>query len=180
MPGAAFLNGLALHPHGRTLYVADSVAGVIWAVDARLGTSRKWFENPILAPTEKDRFGANGVRHHRGELWISSTAHGTLVKVPITGTGQPGLMTVVASGVTGINDFTFTGDRSDVVIAAANSSDEVRLIRPDGRRTTILGHDDGLNWPTAVELRGSTLYVTQAGLHEPHDARIWRIPVRTL
>ena len=77
MPGAAFLNGLALHPHGRTLYVADSVAGVIWAVDAWLGTSREWFENPILAPTEKDRFGTNGVRHHRGELWISSTAHGT-------------------------------------------------------------------------------------------------------
>jgi sugar lactone lactonase YvrE len=180
VPGAAFFNGLALHPHGRTLYVADSIAGVIWAVDVRQGTSRAWLENPILAPTATDRFGANGVRYHRGGLWISSTAHGALVKVPITGTGQPGPMTVVTSGGAGIDDFTFAGDHSDVVIAAANRSNEVQLIRPDGRRTTILDHDDGLNWPTAVELRGSTLYVTQSGLHEPHDARIWRIPVQEL
>jgi sugar lactone lactonase YvrE len=38
MPGATFFNGSALHPHGRTLYVADSVAGVIWAVELREST----------------------------------------------------------------------------------------------------------------------------------------------
>ncbi|BCJ55019.1 hypothetical protein Asp14428_64940 [Actinoplanes sp. NBRC 14428] len=175
VPGASFLNGLALHPDGRSLYIADSVAGVIWTVDIRRGTSEKWFENPILAPTESDRFGANGVRYHRGALWISSTAQGALLKVSITRAGRPGRMAVVASGVVGIDDFTFAGDHSDVAIVAANRSAEVQVIRPGGRRITILSRDDGLNWPTAAEIRGSSLYITQAGLEEPHDARVWRI-----
>ncbi|MDX2701338.1 hypothetical protein PV350_00540 [Streptomyces sp. PA03-6a] len=132
LPADGLPNGRAVDPGGRTLYVADSRKGTIWAVPTAGGKALPWLTDPALAPLpDAGRpFGANGLR------------------------------------------FPFLGDRSNVVPAAVNAANRVDVIYPDGTRATVLTAADGLASPTATALRGTTLYVTDAGVQEPHQAQV--------
>ncbi|MFI5682214.1 SMP-30/gluconolactonase/LRE family protein [Streptomyces cellulosae] len=109
LPADSGPNGLAVDSAGRTLYIADSLKGTIWSVPVSGGSVTPWLTDAALAPvpTEALPIGANGLRFHNGALWISNFNKGTLLRVPITGTGTAGPLRVVAGGLPNIDDLSF-------------------------------------------------------------------------
>ncbi|MFE0629238.1 hypothetical protein ACFW3D_20040 [Streptomyces sp. NPDC058864] len=173
LPADALPNGLAIDPSGRTLYVADSHKSTIWAVPAAGGRAHPWLTDQALAPVpDAEAFGANGLRFHNGAVWVSNFSAGTLMRVPVTRSGTAGPVHRVTEGAFGIDDFAFLGERSDVVLAAVNAANHVEVVHPDGTRTTVLTAADGLASPTATAVRGTTLYITDAGVQDPHHPQL--------
>lgn len=159
LPPAGLPNGLALDPRTGTLYVTDSVLGTIWSVPVAGGTPTAWSTAPELAAT--GFLGANGLKIHDGALWATNLDQGTVLRIPIGRDGRGGPVRTRATGLTGIDDFAFTG-RGDQILAALNGPSEVALIQPDGSHSTVLTGADGLQNPTSVTLRGNTVYVGSA------------------
>lgn len=91
LPADSGPNGLAVDPATGTLYIADSLKGVIWSVPVSGGSATPWLTDTALAavPTEALPIGANGLRFHNGALWISNFNKGTLLRVPITPPALP-------------------------------------------------------------------------------------------
>ncbi|MET9458850.1 hypothetical protein ABZY05_27830 [Streptomyces canus] len=174
LPTDGLPNGLALDPAGRTLYVADSNKGTVWAIPTSGGKATAWLTDPALAPDPSVPFGANGLRFHRGAVWVSNLAKGTLLRIPVTASGAPGRIHTVTSGLPGVDDFNFLNDRSDVVFAAQNGLNQLAVVHPDGATETVLTASDGLASPTSVAVRGNRLYITDAGFAEPHEAKVQR------
>lgn len=109
LPADAGPNGLAVGPAGRTLYIADSLKGIIWSVPVSGGSATPWLTDAALAPvpTEALPIGANGLRFHNGALWISNFNKGTLLRVPVTATGTAGHIRQVTGGLPNIDDLSF-------------------------------------------------------------------------
>ncbi|MFD7378814.1 SMP-30/gluconolactonase/LRE family protein [Streptomyces mirabilis] len=175
LPVGAFPNGLAIDPSGRTLYAADSYKGTVWSVPAAGGPATAWLTEAALEPEASSArpLGANGLRFHNGELWISNLSKGTLLRVPVAADGTAGPIRVVTSGVLGIDDFNFLNGHSDVVFAALHASNQIAVVYPDGTKKIVLTKADGIASPTATAVRGNRLYITDSGLDEaPHDAKL--------
>lgn len=174
LPADGLPNGLAIDPSGRTLYVSDSLKGTIWAVPTAGGQAIPWLTDQALAPVPgaAQAFGANGLRFHNGAVWVSNFNAGTLMRVPVTPSGAPGPIHQVTSGAVGMDDFSFLTDRSDVVLAAVNGANQVDVVYPNGTKVTVLTAADGLASPTATAVHGTTLYITDAGVQEPHHAKL--------
>ncbi|MER6283270.1 SMP-30/gluconolactonase/LRE family protein [Streptomyces sviceus] len=173
-------NGLAIDPAGRTLYIADSLKGIIWSFPASGGSPTPWLTDAALAPvpTEALPIGANGLRFHNGALWVSNFNKGTLLRVPVTGTGTAGPIHLVTGGLPNIDDLSFLTPWSDVVFAAQNGSssnngpDRVVVIYPNGTYKPVLTSADGLASPSATAVRGDRLYITDGGVPEPHAPKL--------
>jgi hypothetical protein len=148
LPPSGFQNGVARDPATGDLFVADSFNSTVWRVSR--GRVTAWATGDLLAPVSG--FGANGVKVHDGALWVSNLDRGTLVRFPLG--GGPGR--VVTSGLGPVDDFAFHGD---TVVAAINQDNRVVTIGRGGVKT-ILSLEDGLANPTAVAVRGDTLFVT--------------------
>ncbi|WP_405816090.1 hypothetical protein OG241_16130 [Streptomyces sp. NBC_01390] len=180
LPADSGPNGLAVDSATGTLYIADSLKGVIWSVPAAGGTPTPWLTDTALAPvpTEALPIGANGLRFHNGALWISNFNKGTLLRVPITPAGVPGPIRQVAGGLPNIDDLSFLTPWSDVVFAAQNGSssnngpDRVVVIYPNGTYKPVLTSADGLASPSATAVRGDRLYITDGGVPDPHDPKL--------
>ncbi|MFD6280344.1 SMP-30/gluconolactonase/LRE family protein [Streptomyces sp. NPDC060209] len=174
LPADASPNGLAIGPNGRTLYVADSLKSTVWAVPTSDGRAAVWLTDPALAPDKSASvpLGANGLRYHNGSVWVSNISHNTLLRIPVTQSGAPGRIHTVTSHLTGVDDFSFLDERSDVVFAAENERNEIVMVYPDGTTKTVLTASSGLASPTSTAVRGRRLYITNAGLNEPHDAKL--------
>ncbi|WP_406436591.1 hypothetical protein OHB14_61960 [Streptomyces sp. NBC_01613] len=180
LPADTGPNGLAIDPTGRTLYIADSLKGIIWSVPAAGGPATPWLTDAALAPvpTEALPVGANGLRFHNGALWISNFNKGTLLRVPVTPAGTAAPIHVVTGGLPNIDDLSFLTPRSDVVFAAQNGSssqngpDRVVVIYPSGTYKPVLTSADGLASPSATAVRGDRLYITDGGVPEPHDPKL--------
>jgi len=173
IPGA-FLNGLTIDPATQTLYSADSLAATIWSVPASGGTPTKWLVSQVLAPAQSGpgHFGINGVTFQQGAVWASNTDKGTLLRVPVTRTGAPGPVQLVADNLPGIDDFKFLSTRTSVAFVALNSQDEVAVVYPDGHSRVVLTAADGLASPTDTAIRGTRLYITDGGDVAPHDSKL--------
>ncbi|AJF65616.1 SMP-30/gluconolactonase/LRE family protein [Streptomyces vietnamensis] len=165
VPMSGFPNGLALDEKCNTLYAADSARGRVWSAPVPAGdeevAATVWADDAALRPTEKLPFGANGLKIHDGAVWVSNTAHGTLLRIPIGKDGTAGPIRTRATGLTGIDDFAFTG-HGDTVLAALIQADKLELVRPDGTHKTVLTGTDGLDGPTSVAVRAKTVYVPSA------------------
>ncbi len=176
LPADGLPNGLALDDGGKRLYITDSALGTVWTVPVTGGTPTAWSTAPELAPTG-GFIGANGAKVHDGALWVTNLDQGTLVRIPIRPGNRAGTPQVKASGLPGIDDFTFTG-RGDGVLAALNGPNTVVHIRPDGTTTTVLDASDGLQNPTSVALRGKEVYVPSAAYTTATDPNLLRARVR--
>ncbi len=173
IPGA-FLNGLTIDPVTQTLYSCDSLAGTIWSVPASGGTATQWLVSQALAPAQSGpgHLGVNGVEFHQGAVWASNTDNGTLLRIPVTGTGAPGPVQLAASGLTGIDDFKFLSSRSGIAFVALNSQDELAVVYPGGRSRVVLTAADGLASPSDTFISGTRLYITDGGDVAPHDSKL--------
>ncbi|MEU0425639.1 hypothetical protein ABZ235_18840 [Streptomyces canus] len=180
LPADSGPNGLAVDAAGGTLYIADSLKGIIWSVPVAGGSATPWLADAALAPvpTEALPIGANGLRFHNGALWISNFNKGTLLRVPITPSGAPGPIRQVTGGLPNIDDLSFLTPFSDVVFAAQNGSssnngpDRVLVIYPNGTYKPVLTSADGLASPSATAVRGDRLYITDGGVPDPHDPKL--------
>ena len=159
LPANGLPNGLALDPRTGTLYATDSVLGTIWSVPVTGGTPTAWSTAPQLSPT--GFLGANGLKVHDGAVWAGNLDRGTVLRIPILRDGRAGAVLTRATGLTGIDDFAFTG-RGDQILAALNGPSEVALVQPDGTHSIVLSPADGLQNPTSIALRGHTVYVMSA------------------
>ncbi|WP_328834960.1 hypothetical protein [Streptomyces europaeiscabiei] len=170
-------NGLAIDRAGRTLYAADSYNGTVWAVPASGGPAKIWLNSPVLAadPDGSLPLGVNGVRFHKGAVWVSNYSQGTLLRIPVTAHGTPGRIHTVADNLPDFDDFSFLNNRSDTVFAAQNDpTDRVSVVHPNGTHESALTVDDGLASPTTTAVRGNQLYIANAGFNAPHDAKLQR------
>ncbi|WP_214663676.1 hypothetical protein [Streptomyces rapamycinicus] len=167
LPADGLPNGLALDT--RTLYVTDSVLGTVWRVPTSGGIATAWSTDPALAPA--GFLGANGLKIHNGAVWATNLDKGTIVRIPMLPGGRAGTALVTATGLTGIDDFAFTG-HGDQIIAALNNVNQVALVRPDGTHTTALTAADGLQGPTSIALRGDTVYVPSAAYLTAKDPNL--------
>jgi hypothetical protein len=160
LPADSLANGLAIDRDTGMLYVTDSALGVIWRVPVSGGTPVVWASGPDLQSA--GFLGANGLKVHDGAVWAGNTDKGLLLRIPILPGGAAGTIRIAASGVTAIDDFSFTSASGDTVLAAQNAISQVALIRPDGTHTTVLTAADGLSNPSSVAVTGHTIYVTSA------------------
>jgi len=161
----SFPNGIDIDRRTGDVYVADSSRGIIWRAPSGGGRPVAWSSAQELAPTTF--FGANGLKVHDGAVWASNLDRGTLLRIPLGWRG--GRVETRFTGKSGIDDFAFVGHS---VLAANNPNNEVVLIRPDGTSKTVLTAADGLQQPTAVGIRGNTVYVTSAAYFSGQDPNL--------
>ncbi|PZF93081.1 hypothetical protein C1I93_18470 [Micromonospora endophytica] len=159
LPENGLPNGLTFDERRGIFYVTDSVLGTISTVQRTGGRVTVWSSAPELAPT--GFLGVNGVKVRDGAVWATNLDQGTLLRIPVHH-GAPAKVEVRADGLTGIDDFAFAGSGTDQVIAALVGQNTVARIDGAGRSTTLLTAADGLQNPTAVAVRGGTVYVTSA------------------
>ncbi|MEV7775079.1 hypothetical protein [Kitasatospora sp. NPDC086791] len=171
LPATGFPNGLALDEHEGRLYTADSVLGVVFAIPVDGGTATTWSDDALLKPVTA--IGANGLKLHRGAVWVSNTDTGALLRIPIGDGGAAGPAEVRASGLAGIDDFAFTG-RGDALIAALNPASEAVYVAADGSHHTVLAAGDGLSNPTSVAVRGGAVHVASAAYFTRTDPNLLR------
>jgi hypothetical protein len=167
MPADAGLNGLTIDPSQRWLYFTDSTAGTVNRAPIAGGPAVVWAQTPELAPVAS--LGANGVHVHDGSVWVSSTDQGLLVRFPIERSGAAGAANVVATGVVGIDDFTF-GRHG--VVAAMNAPNQVIEIAPNGSHRVLLTAANGLENPTCVAFGAGALYIASGAYRTMTDPNL--------
>jgi sugar lactone lactonase YvrE len=168
LPTDGLPNGLAQDPATGLLYVTDPVKGRIYSVSPR-GEVHTVSSDPALAAD--GLLGVNGIKIHNGAVYVSNLDRGTILRLP-TGPDRRhlGPARVVASGLTGVDDFAFTG-RGDEIVAALNTVSQVVRIT-QGRTKVLLTAADGLSNPTSVAVRGRTLLVPSAAYNTQKDPNL--------
>ncbi|WP_371494022.1 hypothetical protein OG871_02960 [Kitasatospora sp. NBC_00374] len=169
LPVDGLANGLGLDEHAGVLYSADSALGVVHRIPLHGGPVTVWASGPELRPVSL--IGANGLKLHHGAVWVSNSDQGTLLRIPVCEDGSAAPTEIRAGALVGIDDFAFVG-HGDTVLAALNPTSEVAHVTPDGAHTTVLTRGDGLSNPTAVALRGHTVYVTSAAFTTAQDPNL--------
>jgi len=179
VPDARFLNGLVAVSTDKVL-IADSVAGLIWALTPSTGALRPWLRDESLAAdpaVSAFRPAANGLKINRGKLYVSNSSRGAIYRVALTSGGEPsGAPTrFVAPGP--IDDFAFAGDGT---IYAATHGSKLLRITPDARVTEAM--PDGCDSCTSVAVTGPVkrpklVVLTTGNLVEGGDApaRVLRV-----
>ncbi len=166
LPTDGLPNGMTRDPATGLLYVTDSVKGTIYTVSPK-GEVRTVSADPALAAA--GLLGANGIKIHNRTVYVSNLDNGTILRLHL-GRRNLGPARVVASGLTGVDDFTFTG-RGDEIIAALNPTNQVVRIA-GGRTDVLLTAADGLSNPTSVAIRGRALLVPSAAYLTQKDPNL--------
>jgi hypothetical protein len=158
LPATSVPNGLDFS--AGQFYASDSANGIVWRIPGTGGVATAWSTAPELS-APAGSFGVNGLKVHRGSVWVTNLAQGTLLRIPIERFGAAGPPRVIAGGLGSVDDFAFTG-RGDDVLVAVNPDNRVEFVRSDGTHKTVLTAADGLQNPTSVALRGNLVYVPSA------------------
>lgn len=170
LPAGASGNGISFDARGN-LYVADSVAGLIYRL--RHGGSRVevWLRDPLLDPDPGKSLegvpfpGANGVQVFRGAVYVANSAQSNVLRIPIRPDGRPGPVGIRYPGVIA-DDFAF--DVMGNLYTTTDPFDTVNRISPDGTTTVLATRADGLDGPSSVAFgvgrERATLYITNLGL----------------
>ncbi|MFE9573714.1 hypothetical protein ACFYMW_35175 [Streptomyces sp. NPDC006692] len=100
------------------------------------------------------------------------------MRIPITCHGTADPVETRATGLVNIDDIAFTG-AGDTLLAAINADNEVALVRPDGSHTTVLTAADGLENPTSLAVRGTTVYIANGAYSTNNDPNLLAARIRT-
>ncbi|MFE0516161.1 hypothetical protein [Streptomyces sp. NPDC058964] len=173
LPANGVPNGLALDEHRGVLYAADSVLGTVWRIPRAGGTVTAWATGGALAPAPAPSggFGVNGIKVHGHAVWVSNSARGTLLSIPVRADDTAGAIETRATGLDGIDDFAFTG-RGHTVLAALVTTSRIALVRPDGSHSVVLTQRDGLSNPTSVAVRDRNVYIPGAAYYTMRDPNL--------
>ena len=127
----AFFNGLA---QGSSLtLIADSIGGKIWSADPAAGTVTPWLSDPLLSPVPPRPFpGANGIKIHKGVVYVSNTTGGAIYTVKIGADGRPDGGLKLLAHVPNPDDFDVAEDGT-VFLPSAGA---IASISPAGLVTT--------------------------------------------
>lgn len=158
LPADGLANGLALDPVTRKFFIADSAKGVVWQVPEAGGTPVQFASGAQLSGNGS--FGANGVKVHNHSVWVSNTAQGLLLRIPIRRDGKAAAIQTDAT-VPGIDDFVFPGPTNDA-LAALDGASEVALVAPHGTPSIVLTNADGLQNPTSLAVLRNQVFVASA------------------
>jgi hypothetical protein len=149
--------------HRDSIYVADSVLGVIWRVADSGGTPDVWASGPALTQLPNGLPGPNGLKQFEGEIYVSNPSQSTVVAVRVRPDGSAGSVRTHATGVF-CDDFAF--DVHGNLYCGTDPFDTVVRISPSGAIDTILTAADGLDGPTAILFghkdEGFDIYITNA------------------
>ena len=159
LPATGLPNGLALDTRTGTLYVADSIVGAIYSVPVTGGPATIWSTATELATT--GFLGVNGLKIRGGAVWATNLDKGTVLRIPITRHARAGTVETTATGLAGIDDFAFTGE-GDTLLAAIDTKNTVELVKRNGTHRVVLDATDGLQGPTSLAVRGTTVTVLSA------------------
>jgi sugar lactone lactonase YvrE len=166
LPDAAFLNGMTPHSDGRRILVADSIGGIVYAIDPDTGVFEPWLANDRMKPLPGDMTpGVNGVKLYGGYAYVSVTARDAIYRAPIGPDGAAGPLEIFAENLRA-DDFAIDID-GNLYIATHPAHSLVRLA-PDGARATLGGKEHGLLCATAVAFGRTaaddrSVYVTTTG-----------------
>jgi hypothetical protein len=172
LPASGLPNGLAFDAAGKTLFVADSVRGVIDRVSVDSGRVTTWATGAKLV--SGGFLGVNGVRVHGNALYATNLDQGTLLRIPFRSDGSAGRIRTAATGLNGIDDFAFVPG-TDRVLAAIDPTNDLVEIDANGSHRTVLTRSDGLSNPTAVLVRGQTAFITSAAYVTQQDPNLLTI-----
>jgi hypothetical protein len=176
-PAMRFPNGLAFA--GSTLYVADS-EGVIYTLDAA-GKATAWSQDALLAPSQPAcggvvplAVGANGIVVAGGDVFVTNTDYGRLVRIPIKADGSAGAAAVVAedcaklAGADGL-----ARDKDGTFLIAVNAQNRIARVTPTGT-ISIVAEGAPLATPASLLVDESTsprrLLVTNSTFFTAADA----------
>ena len=172
-PEVTFMNGCAVHPHGRKLLVCESRSSRILSIDLEQPEKWSvWLEDDLIGPDVSRYPAANGIKVRGGFAYITVSARYLIVRAPIRGDGSAGPVETVWRDLIG-DDFAF-GDSGSLYLTTHPAHSLVR-IAPSGKRTTIAGPDQGMVGSTACAFATApgdenALYVcTDGGFTVPHE-----------
>ncbi|SDS44202.1 hypothetical protein [Actinoplanes derwentensis] len=175
LPADGAPNGLTINPATGILYATDPVKGAVYSVPTRgrqRGYATVLSSAAVLRPVTY--LGVNGAKVRGEHLYVTNLDKGTILRTTLTGR-KAGTFETVATGLTGIDDFTFTGNGTQL-LAAINPANKVVLVTPARGRaakvTTVLTATDGLSNPTSVAVRGHQAYVTSAAYSTLNDPNL--------
>ena len=185
IPDAIFMNGCTPHPDGDTLLICESVTGRILAVDLRTPRWAAWITDEQLRPVDAQTPGANGIKAHGDQIWISVTDRDLVLRAGVSADGTAGPLEVAQSRLRA-DDFAFAG--GGALYLATHPAHSVLRLDPDGARSTIAGPRAGAVGSTACAFGRApgdetALYVTTSGglltpFHgEIEDAKLLRLDV---
>ncbi|AXX31353.1 hypothetical protein APASM_3988 [Actinosynnema pretiosum subsp. pretiosum] len=163
LPDLRFGNGMAWA--GNELLVADSALGAVFAVDPESGRARVWLHHELLARQDpRSPFpGVNGVSAHAGQVHLTSTDRGLLLRCPVDAANPAAEVEVVATGVCG-DDLAATDDGA--LWIATHTGDSVVRRLPGGELEEVAGVRQGAAGATAVAVdpeAPEVLYATTNG-----------------
>lgn len=160
--GANFLNGMIRQSPGKIL-IADSRGGTIWSLDTRNAQVSRFFTDPRLdaVDTKSQTPAANGLKLHKGSLYISNTVSGVIYALKLSDLGSPLDLSVFANGIRA-DDFAFSPNGT---FFYTTHRDVVMMLDPAGTPQKVAGAETGVNGNTALawDRRGRGPYVISDG-----------------
>jgi hypothetical protein len=187
VPDALFLNGSALLSASRgIILVADSILGTVFSINVGSREAKVWLQDKALGKITDNPYypGVNGIKVHKGALYLSNTDARTFLRAGISATGEATGSVDLVYDQCNADDFAF--DSEDSVYFTTHVFQSLLKIRNNGVRTRIAGGptDRAVAGTTAAAfgrtpLDRTILYVTtNGGMSNPVDGEVG--PARVL
>ena len=163
-----FPNGLTFDEQGN-LFVTDSFLALIWKI-TKSGEVTVWVQDPLLDYNLLvGNIGANGVEFDRSSMFVTNTAQGSVVRVPIPQKDQRPKAEVFVQDPTLLGADGLAFDIHHNMYVAIDFQNTLVRIAPDATITTLATQSEGLDYPASTsfgESRGERthLYFTNAGV----------------
>lgn len=171
IPEAQFLNGLTtLSP--TTILAADSLKGVVWAINVITGHSNIVLNDPLMAPVPLPTLGINGLKLHGSALYFTNYAQKLLAKIEINPNGTAaGKAIVVARSPTEATFDDFAQDWRGDAFLATGPGNSIEKVGRDGKPQVIIAgnvNSTEIAEPTSAQFGRTAadrevLYVTTGG-----------------
>lgn len=143
VPEALFLNGSALLSREKgIILLADSIVGVVFALDVKSGRVDIWLKDRQLEKVTENPMmpGVNGIKIHSGHLYLSNTDSKTFLRAELSSSNTAeytaGKVEIVQEKLNA-DDFAFDEDGSAYLTTHVYES--VVKLEADGKRSTVAG-----------------------------------------